>query len=243
MGLREYFSNNLKKRRSRRAAFSLVTVLLISVAGVSLLGAILYTFSTFAAASRVTVFKDIEYNSIQNEIEKAKALLTNKMKERTTPLTLDHHKLEKLKDAGGKITTVDDILVSDSSDSAFGKWDDIAWSHGDESGTLSVRIYDMLYDEYHNESMIPANAAEAGMSEEAFERLISDLPPALSLKRARREDEANPLHPDEFNEADPVSGVYLIRAALVLDSGEKKLIETDVIQSAGGNDDSADDGD
>jgi hypothetical protein len=63
----------------RRRAFSLIAVLVIALAGMALVGGILYAFNSFSGASRLVVSDSWEYNLLQEAAERGKAYVREKI--------------------------------------------------------------------------------------------------------------------------------------------------------------------
>ena len=62
-----------------RRGFSLIVVLLVSLAGLSLLGGIVYMIDTSSGSSRFSVSQDMEYNVMQQGVEEGKAELRRRV--------------------------------------------------------------------------------------------------------------------------------------------------------------------
>lgn len=208
------------------------------MAGTALLGAIVYTLSSFASTSAAVVYKDKEYNTLQNEVEKAKAALADKMKSvDSMECDLDKVKeaLDGLVNSEGNVISADALVVyahDDLNDKPFGMLPDVPWSHGDKAGVLRVRIYDMLYD-------VGAIAPREAFSLDAdYEAFLADLPATLAFgggsgQWGNANPEPLPERGKSYNRRDgvpeDVKGVYLVRAMLILNSGERKQIETAIV--------------
>ena len=219
-----------------RQAFSLVIVLIITIAGMSLLGGLLYMFDAFAGASRVAVNDAEVYNYLQSQIEDAKSILRSYM--------LDEKKKVQAKiEAPSVLNSLEDIEVYKKNDD--GSWDaspfykvDREERVGMRRGRLTVNIYDMQHS-----GKIPETPAEAGLGMGEYEELIASLPPVLlfSGNTEGGGDRSNPLREDDPQDdaegsasgAADHSGVYLIRASIDFGDGLGKTIDTAVVQRDG----------
>ena len=65
--------------RGARRGFSLIVVLLVLLAGLSLLGGIVYMIDTSSGSSRFSVSQDMEYNVMQRGVEEGKAELRRRV--------------------------------------------------------------------------------------------------------------------------------------------------------------------
>jgi hypothetical protein len=123
-------SKNLKGRR--RQAFSLIAVLIIAIAGLALVGGILYTFQAFSGASRQAMSASREYNLLQEAVEQGKALVRERMLARNPdegPLMRKSHP--------APITTLEDLLIQEPQEFPIDK--------NGLKGTLKLYIYAMDY--------------------------------------------------------------------------------------------------
>jgi hypothetical protein len=231
-------------RIAKRAGFSLLTVLIISIAVMSLLGGVMFMFNSFAGGSRVAVSDADVYNTLQTEIEAARAILKMEM----SALSGDERPWHQL-DAGDKISALADL---EPTDGLGNKVNDslpngVPRRIGARTGTLVVKIYDMSYEDGN----IPTSAADAGLSQADYEKLISELPPRFLFVEGEEENpDKEPLEPTYHEPTEtPESpgsggggggsaaangGVYLIRATITFGDGESKTIETAVVQAVGG---------
>ncbi|MDR0649440.1 MAG: hypothetical protein LBF92_08920, partial [Synergistaceae bacterium] len=185
------------KPRGRRA-FSLIAVLVIALAGMALVGGILYTFNSFSGASRQVTSDSFEYNLLQEATERGKAYVRDKI------LAIDPTAFEasnpdkrpmKWKDGkaeGSKIGSPNDLLIN------LKEIDNPQVTHitagaGGARGDLTLYIFDMEY-------------------------ASTDLAPGLTP------DERAQLPPAIQSGAD-TAGTYLIRAVFVdSDTGVEKSI-------------------
>jgi hypothetical protein len=215
-----YFPQIYVRAQKKRAGFSLILVLLISLCGAALLGGVMYMIEGFAGATRTTIRKEEIYIRMQDEVEKAKATLKLAMDTATTPLQMTPIPI------GTKINSLDDLIVQ-SGGSPFGIVNDNI-TVGGLSGTLSVRIYDMQY---------PASQVN-----DSDEDLVASLPPCMeSLVLTGSGVVSGPLDggTSEIGGALPElsgggsAGAYLIRATVELSNGSRDTIETAIIQSIG----------
>jgi hypothetical protein len=207
---------------------------MIAVAGMTLLGGLLYMFDAFAGNSRVTVNDAEVYNYLQSEIENAKSELRRYMMR-------PENKKVQAKDIG-TILSLDDIEVyRDEDDDVpfYTSRDQVSVRVGMRPGDLSVKIYDMQYDK----DKIPPTPTDAGMTDGEYARFISSLPPTVSLfVNPGEEDSPTPIgtDPDGTSEEPPDvtgasahSGVYLIRASIDFGGGLRKTIDTALVQRDG----------
>jgi hypothetical protein len=223
----------MTETRRARQAFSLVIVLLIAVASMSLLGGLLYMFDTFAGVSRAAANDAEVYNYLQSQIEDAKSELRRymldekkKVQARTPP---------DVPEELGSLDDLDYIKVYKKNDD--GTWDAAPFYEVDRdekvgmrTGRLTVNIYDMQHT-----LKVPSTAAK---------ELIASLPPTLlfSGKAEGGGDSIPPLDPDGEPPTPPGSsgsggadhaGVYLIRASIDFGGGLRKTIDTAVVQRDG----------
>jgi hypothetical protein len=228
---------SLRRTETRaRRAFSLVIVLMIAVAGMSLLGGLLYMFDTFAGASR-TVANDTEvYNHLQSEVENAKSFLRSYMYDKKK-------KVQAKVGKGDMVKSLADIEVWKKNDD--GTLDSYLYREkrdrekvGMREGRLTVRIYDMQH-----EGKIPKSPGDAGLTDAQYEELIASLPPTMPFSgKAEADPPAGPEDVDEPSETKPDTaspgvaehcGVYLIRASIDFGEGMRKTIETALVQRDG----------
>jgi hypothetical protein len=194
----------------------LIVVLLISLAGMSILGGTMYMFNAFASSARVSVDEGDIYNVLQTEVEFAKAALRQNMRNTAEP---PHWT------PPGPINSVEDLSIGVGAKSGVQK------SFGTRGGTLSVRIYDMQY-------------AQSDLNPALTDEQIAQLPPPLFFVGGSGGslDGADPTDPDGAEgstgpggpAASDNGGVYLIRATIRFDDGEEKTIETAIVQAIGG---------
>jgi hypothetical protein len=95
-----------KVKARKKRAFSLIAVLIIALAGMALVGGILYTFEAFSGASRQVTSSSWEYNILQDAVEQGKAFVREQM------LSLGPDD-KPLSGKTGKIEGLEDLLIRD----------------------------------------------------------------------------------------------------------------------------------
>ena len=197
------------KPRGRRA-FSLIAVLVIALAGMALVGGILYTFNSFSGASRQVTSDSFEYNLLQEATERGKADVRDKIlaiEPPANPTEFEANNPDKRpmkwkdgKAEGSKIGSPNDLLIN-LKEIANPQVTHITTGAGGARGVLTLYIFDMEYS------------------------TSNDLAPSLS------DNDRAQLPPAIQSEAD-TAGTYLIRAVFVDDdTGVEKSIETAIVQS------------
>jgi hypothetical protein len=197
-------------RLRKRSAFSLLAVLVIAMVGMAIVGAIMHTFQSSVGATHVVISKKLEYNLLQDGVEKGKSILKSRMNNTDPPprgVNMDN------------IDSLDDLLLEDGvvytrnlggSDLAGG------------TGRIVVQIFDMEYN--------PANVhiTEPGEMEK--------LPPSIllgSVGGRYGDEEVDIRNPSGGGSSN--SGAYLIRATLEINDahGDKriKVLDTSILQS------------
>jgi hypothetical protein len=135
-------SKNLKTLRRR--AFSLIAVLIIAIAGLALVGGILYTFQAFSGASRQATLSSREYNLLQDAVEQGKAFV----REQTLALVSSDKPLTwKREGFDNKVYSVGSLLLRDKSgNNVIGHLiKDKQVKENGLDGTLNLYIYVMGY--------------------------------------------------------------------------------------------------
>lgn len=196
--------------RGARRGFSLIVVLLVSLAGLSLLGGIVYMIDTSSGSSRFSVSQDMEYNVMQRGVEEGKAELRRRVA--AVSVDLPHWS-----------STPDESIPSSLSSLLIPNGTIVDRTvpgrelGGNKEGRLTVNVYDLRYDA----SKVPNNAA-----------LIMTLPPSIQIG-------GTPEPPGEIEipGESPIgsttasnAAAYLVRASLVI-GGHRKVLDTIVIQS------------
>lgn len=199
--------------RGRRLGVSLIVVLLIAMAGMTMLGTIVYILNVSSGSSRVSSRQTEEYNILQKAVEQGKAILRDRMgNSDPPPRWTDKY--------GGEadITDSDTLLIENGI---------VVSSNvrvlGQGTAALEVRVFDMQY-----------NPERVRISDD---HELSLLPPSITLEAPSEWWSPDVLEPGSEN-ADSSgtannAGVYLIRATLTFPDGETKTIDTAVVQSNG----------
>jgi hypothetical protein len=207
----------------RRPAFSLVAVLILAIAGMAVIGGVMYTFDAFSGSARMTVSGTTEYNVLQDAVERGKSFLREEMTKTGVTVALRAA-------PPSQITSHRDLLIQDSG-TVIGHFvvsEDMKGLGGHQSiGVLNVYIYDMQYD--------PATV-NPGMTD--AERAA--LPPSLNLTATGSSGGVEDGTPGGLGGGGGGSGgpttsagAYLIRATLVREDGRQKSIETALVQAVG----------
>jgi uncharacterized membrane protein YgcG len=235
-----------KIKAGKRRGFSLVAVVIIAIAGMALVGGILYTFQAFSGSARQVISSSWVYNDLQEGVEYGKAFL----RERMLDPTLD----EKLSWKQGvtdttQIATVDDLLIRDVS-APYAQIGHIVRdkdiNEKGVKGKLNVYIYAMGYKSGDVSSSISADQR-------------AKLPPTIVLKPTDgdggiNDDKSKPADLDAGSGGSVAGGgggggsggggtdvrdggakdvgAYLIKAVFKDDdTGVEKSIETALVQS------------
>jgi hypothetical protein len=208
----------------KRRAFSMIAVVIIAVSGMALVGGILYTFNSFAGASRQSTSESWEYNVLQEAVEQGKAIVRERMLDEnaTEPLTW-------LKPSNG-INDFRDLRVISPDGTLIPTPMNVTKISGrDLGGTLSMYILAMDYDPKYN----PNGDLDPGIAPAAK----ALLPPSLKITGTGNSIvDGEALGEDDPNDTDDPgksgrSAAYLIRAVFVDDNGAEKSIETAIVQS------------
>ena len=132
----------------KRAGFSLIIVLIISLVGFAIVGVTLQLTVLSSGSGRVVSAAHTKYNILQDAVEEGKAALKEAMVGVDFPLTYD--------DTGEKITSADMLLVDYDFDENEPKG--VVYNRGlnrgdlgrlgiaGNGGSLKVAVYDMQYD-------------------------------------------------------------------------------------------------
>ncbi|MDR1019238.1 MAG: hypothetical protein LBL73_00640 [Synergistaceae bacterium] len=218
-------------KSGKRRAFSLIAVLVIALAGMALVGGILYTFNSFAGASRQVTSDSWEYNILQEAVEQGKTYVREEMIKHGNnggdePLTWKEND-------SAKVGAIDDLLIRSPAGghSQTGHYIHRTVNERGLNGTLDLYIYAMGYT---SSDVAPTlSPAERAL----LPPMMSPLPPNGGGGGSGGVLTATPLgtNSDEDEEPDEYKldiAAYLIRAVFVdADTGAEKSIETAVIQS------------
>ncbi|MDR3332244.1 MAG: hypothetical protein LBT08_06410 [Synergistaceae bacterium] len=218
-----------KYLRGRRPAFSLIAVLVLAMIGLALVGGVMYSFGSFSASSRSASSRTMEYNLVQEGVERGKATLKEIMTKTGRTQAVHYNK---------GITTINDcmnLLIYDETASAtMGHVvvDQSVKANG-LNGVLNVYIFDMEY----NPAAVDGSLSDA-------QKAALNLPPASSINGGSSLglSDHTTLDPDDPATATTVvsstnAGVYLVRAVFEkMDdrgdrTGERRTIETAVLQA------------
>jgi hypothetical protein len=214
-------------KAGKRRAFSLIAVLVIALAGMALVGGILYTFNSFAGASRQVTSDSWEYNILQEAVEQGKTYVREEM------LKLDITKNDKpltwKENDSDKVYAIDNLLIRASTGThpQTGHYIHRTVNERGLNGTLDLYIYAM---DYTSSDVAISSAAER-----------ASLPPMLVLSPntgrggSGAVETGTPSDTDDEENKEleqPDAAAYLIRAVFVDgNTGVEKSIETAVIQS------------
>ena len=186
-----------------RRGFSLIIVLLVSLIGLAVVGAMMQIAMVNAGAGRTASTINRDYNLLVSEAEEARAWII---------ASLDNGKVPRRADIGAAITSADNLLVWNARRRDLSARDMGLYGLGGNSGTVTVKVYDMRYD-----------ADDVSLTEPVE---INRLPPALIMsvgdipKNEVTKDENN-LRDDSNSDDKKVPaaelGAYLIRASLEID--------------------------
>ncbi|MDR0615270.1 MAG: hypothetical protein LBG29_00525 [Synergistaceae bacterium] len=210
------------KARKRRA-FSLIAVIAIAIAGLALVGGILYTFQAFSGASMQVTSSSWEYNFLQEAVEQGKAFLRNQT------LSLEPGTDEPLtwkESDSDKIENLTDLLIRDKDGKQIGHLTSRNINERGLNGTLNLYIYSMAYTSDDISVSIPAEDR-------------AQLPPSFPIysSGAESEWEEGPLEPGAIITSDDIGtsggeAAYLIRATFTDNvTHSEKSIETAIVQS------------
>jgi hypothetical protein len=217
------------KKPKKRAGFSLIVVLIISLVGLAILGATLQFTVSAGGAGRVAGASGAKYNLLQEAVEEGKAALMEIM-DNTKPIPRHANADE---DDEPPIDDLSDLLVSADlggpargvvknqpiSSSELGRLGIMDNTGG--GGTLSVHIYDMQYT--------PTLIDDSSMPADEFEML----PPSIILDFVNWSAYPNLKQANEEitgPKGAANTGAYLIRATLSV-GGRKTTLDTAVLQA------------
>jgi hypothetical protein len=220
------FLPRYRKKRKKWTAFSLIAVLIISLIGLAVIGALLQITVISGGAGRTASVNAVKYNRLQEAVEEGKA----KLKEKMMALGADP---APRYNAVGPIDDLDDLLISfdlDGPDPGIVRRVEIPASELGRMGifvpsgttaTLTVAIYDMGYDSSPENIQIDPSDAD-----------FSKIPPAISLDvsgasgAGTTDMDKSPTTEGGANDA----GTYLIRATLAL-GDEEFIMESAIMQA------------
>ena len=238
--------NGLRKgkfpRMRKRAGFSLLIVLIISIVGLAIIAVTMQMTVLSTGSGRVVSAGNTKYNFMQDAVELGKAILRMAMD------NSDERPVYKGKN--NPITDIDDLLIAckycPDELELPDPWEFHCWEISRElnradlgklgiagnGGQLVVKVYDMQYDW---DAVDLANPDDEKM-----------LPPSLELTGTAAAGSyvgesgmlpigpSNPTHDDGFSGGPPKppenAGVYLIRATLTIE-GKRTILDTAVIQA------------
>jgi hypothetical protein len=209
-------------KKSKKRAFSLIAVLILTFAGMALVGGIMYTFQSFAGASQVASAQNVQYNLLQDGIQKGRAILRARMSTLDPPPRWYEHKVGV--DSSSSITSAEDLMLV--SGEVYSKVLDPSDLAGvGKQGKIFVKIYDMNYE-----------AGKVTISDPAE---ISLLPPAINIDFDANDwnNRGDPLKPGEAavtagGGGGTVNfGIYLIRAYLEIDGAETQMLDNALLQA------------
>jgi hypothetical protein len=214
--------------------FALLIVLFIAVVGLAMTGLLAQVMTVSSASGRVASAEITKSNLLQSALEEGKGLLKEVMDNKNPALRYFHNKSGNLISETTDITSVKDLYLADPSAKQSAKplgykkdrnLDKAALGplgiFGD-SGSLTVRIYDMQYDP----KLVKVSPAE-----------IEFLPPATNIKETGFNEESSA--PDQDRKKPPLSGfgIYLVRATLSIKgpapgSDKTWILDSAIVQSS-----------
>ncbi|MDR1132689.1 MAG: hypothetical protein LBL05_00920 [Synergistaceae bacterium] len=216
------------KKPKKRAGFSLIIVMVISMIGVAIVGAAIQFTAASGGAGRVTNTSGKRYNLLQEAVEEGKAKLMEKM-DNINPIPR-HAKADA--DDEPPIGDLGRLLVTtelDGPEPGVVKEQDISSSElrrlgildaAGRGGKLKVSIYDMQYE--------PTIVAASISAED-----LRMLPPSIIIDPARWRLDGDTKLADEKDKAGAAllnTGAYLVRAELRI--GDRvSVLDSAVLQS------------
>jgi hypothetical protein len=214
--------SSLKAAFRRKKGFSLIVVMILSLVNLAIMGVALQFAVSSSGGGRVNSAMAAKYNLLQNALEDGKARLKKSMDNDGPPHSYLHNGIDT-----STITSPDMLLLIDRpATDVYTNLDDSDFNLGTitqsllksdlerigifgDSGELTVKIYDMLYD--------PGSVA---IKDAEYLRLM---PPAMSLPGDEEENTVWDLEDVRSAEV----GVYLIRAALSVYDNNNEVHDTD----------------
>ena len=234
-------------RMRKRAGFSLIIVLIISIVGLAIIAATMQMTVLSTGSGRVVSAGNTKYNFMQDAVQLGKAILKRSMDD------CDDPPVYKVK--GDKITKVDDLLIGckycalGSEPVLPASWKFECWvisktlNRADlgklgiagNEGELEVKIYDMQYE-----------PSDVELIDTADEKM---LPPSIKLFGSTTpggyKGESGQVSYNTSPDGTPGgggggggppkqpsnAGVYLIRATLTIDNNKQTILDTAVVQA------------
>jgi hypothetical protein len=217
-------SENSKKTGKRRG-FSLIVVLILSIAALAIIGGVLQFAMGSGGLGRVASSSVGRYNMLQDSAELGRAELKRMMNNTNPP-----PRFENVDNETFRISAADDLLInvnpsglgkgiisrSNMSASALGRRGILG-----TSGVLEVRIYDMQYE---------GGIVNPSISDEERMKLPPSLPILTPDLWKQIGDIKDVEEEDDPGGAPPNTGAYLVRAVLTVGSHES-ILDTAVFQS------------
>jgi len=211
------------KLLGKRHGFSLFSVLIISVLGMTIIAAFLQMTVLSSGSGRVVSAGNEKYNILQSAVQEGVAALHKAMFSEDDPIRCD----------GDTIETIDCLLVAHDFGAGLGIVCNKSLSGSDlgklriagNSGTLKVAVYDMQYDPQKISPTLSGTPA-----------LLNMLPPSVILEGGSGwggrsvTTEAPDVDPNAHRTASSNAGVYLVRATLNV-SGRTWILDSAMIQS------------
>jgi hypothetical protein len=201
-------------KKPKRRGFSLAVILLISLAGLSVIGFLLQNVSMSSGAGRTASAVNRKYNFLVSEVEAAWSKIVAKK---------DGDDSLPRRTTAGTITSADMLLVMPEERRALSQRELSLYGLAGRAGDLTVKIYDMQYEQ-----------AEVSPLMEPAE--ISLLPPAVRLigtgsASCEPTSDDDLLHSAGQTGSAINAGAYLIRALLEVDGIRESAIDLAVVES------------
>jgi hypothetical protein len=187
-----------------RRGFSLLVVLLISLVGMIMVGAMMQIMTVNSGAGRAASTISRDYNLLVSEVEKARARIIE---------SLGNAQVPKRPVGMGMITAADMLLVEEGEERRTLSPKEMGlYGLGGTSGAVTVKIYDMQY-------------AASDVSPAMDPTEMNSLPPSLILSGKSVQKDDSPTSDNNLTPGDggggggPAAnvGAYLIRASLEID--------------------------
>jgi hypothetical protein len=185
-----------------RRGFSLIIVLLISLVGLAVVGAVMNIVTVNSGAGMTASRINRNYNLLVDEVEKERAWII---------ASLDNAQIPKRANPGS-ITTADDLLVEGGRRQRTLTPKEMGlYGVGGTTGTVTVEVFDMQYKPEDLPDAVKSNPAE-----------VRRLPPAFQPGPSGAKDGK----PADAGDADPVTAggeaYLLIRASLETDGAPSR---------------------
>jgi hypothetical protein len=200
---------------SKRRGFSLIVVLLVSLLGLCVIGAMMQIVSVDSGIGRTASAANRRYNLLVSEVETARSELMAKLASADSiPRRM----------TAGTITSADMLLVMPEERRVLSPKEQNLYGLKGHICNLTVKIYDMQYDQ-----------ADVSSSMEPAE--ISLLPPAMRLVGSGGKSYIKPTDDDDLLQSGEKTvtsvnaGAYLIRAFLEVDGVREGDIDLAVVES------------